>query len=59
MRRSHAAYFLALGEEASLHLPTARAGEWVNRLEDEHDNLRGAIRWLFEDDAEKAARLAA
>ncbi|MGI8788520.1 MAG: protein kinase domain-containing protein [Pyrinomonadaceae bacterium] len=59
MRRSHAAYFLALGEEAGLHLQTAQAGEWLNRLEDEHDNLRGAIRWLFENEAEMAARLAA
>ncbi|MGI8641450.1 MAG: protein kinase domain-containing protein [Pyrinomonadaceae bacterium] len=59
MRRSHAAYFLALGEEAGLHLQTAQAGEWLNRLEDEHDNLRDALQWLFENEAEMAARLAA
>lgn len=59
LRRNHAEYFLALAEEADPHLQTAQAGEWLNRLEQEHDNLRAAIRWLFENDAEKAARLAA
>ena len=59
MRHSHAAYFLTLGEEAEVHLQTAQAGEWLNRLEHEHDNLRAAIRWLFENDAEMAERLAA
>ena len=58
-RRRHAEFFLALAEEAEPYLQTAQAGEWLNRLEDEHDNLRAAIRWLFENDAEMAARLAA
>ena len=59
LQRRHAEYFLALAEEADPHLQTANAGEWLNHLEAEYDNLRAAIRWLFETDAEAAARLAA
>lgn len=59
MCRSHAEYFLTLGEEAETHLQTAEAREWLNRLEVEHDNSRAAIHWLFEKDAERAARLVA
>ena len=57
--RSHAMYFLALGEQAEPHLQTAQAGDWLDRLEEEHDNLRAAFRWLLENDAAKAACLAA
>jgi non-specific serine/threonine protein kinase len=59
VRRRHAEYFLALGEEAEGFLQTAKAGEWLDRLEDEHDNLRAAIDWLFQNDVEKGTRLAA
>lgn len=59
VKRRHAAYFLALGEEAEPHLTTAEAGKWLERLEDEHNNLRSAMRRLLENDAESAARLAA
>lgn len=59
LRRSHALYFLRLGEEAEPHLNDAQAGEWLNRLEDEHNNLRAAIGWLFENELQMAARLAA
>lgn len=59
MRRSHAAYFLALGEEAEPHLQASQSAEWFNRLEEEHDNLRAALWWSLERDAEAAARLAA
>ena len=59
MRRSHADYFLALGEEAEPHLQGEQAAKWLNRLEDEHDNLRDTLRWSLDNDAETAARLAA
>jgi predicted ATPase/DNA-binding winged helix-turn-helix (wHTH) protein len=59
IRRSHAAYFLMLGEEAEPHLQGEKSVEWLNRLEEEHDNLRVALRWSLENDAEIAARLAA
>ncbi|MCY7348457.1 MAG: hypothetical protein LH614_19865 [Pyrinomonadaceae bacterium] len=58
-RRRHARFFLAPAEESNPHLQAADAGVWLNRLEEEHDNLRAALRWLLETDAETAARLAA
>lgn len=46
IRRRHARYFLALAEEAELFLHGPREAEWLDRLEEEHDNLRGALAWL-------------
>src|SRR5207248_9352553 len=45
LQREHARYFMALAEEAEPHLRGAKQGEWLHRLEDEHDNLRAAMRW--------------
>lgn len=59
IRRNHAEYFLALAEEAEPHLQASQSAKWLNRLEEEHDNIRAAIRWSLEHDAEIAARLAA
>ena len=57
-RRTHAEYFLALGEEAEPHLQAVQGVEWLNRLEEEHDNLRTALSWSLENEPETAARLA-
>lgn len=57
-RRNHAAYFLALGEEAEPHLQAGQSSEWLDRLEEEHDNLRAAMQWALEREVETAARLA-
>jgi predicted ATPase len=46
--RAHALYFMRLAEEAEPHLFGARQVEWLDRLEDEHDNLRTALRWARE-----------
>jgi len=59
MLLSHATYFLSLGEEAEPHLQGAEAAKWLNRLEEEHDNLRAALRWSLKNDVKMAARLAA
>ncbi|HLL99717.1 MAG TPA: protein kinase [Pyrinomonadaceae bacterium] len=59
IRRNHAEYFLALAEEAEPHLQVSQSAAWLNRLEEEHDNIRAAIRWSLQHDAEIAARLAA
>jgi predicted ATPase/class 3 adenylate cyclase len=40
---SHTDYFLALAEEAEAELRGPRQGEWLDRLETEYDNLRGAL----------------
>jgi predicted ATPase/class 3 adenylate cyclase len=42
LQRGHAEHFLALGEEAELHT-RVYSGEWIGRLELEHDNLRTAL----------------
>lgn len=45
LHRRHAEYFLALGEEAEPHTHVY-SGEWIGRLEQEHDNLRVALDYL-------------
>jgi predicted ATPase/DNA-binding XRE family transcriptional regulator len=61
-QRAHAAWFLALAEEAREILWSSMPGpaqtDWLNRLEREHDNLRAALTWTLEHDAECALRLA-
>jgi predicted ATPase len=47
-RKAHAAYFLALAEEAAPELLGPHIAEWMRRLELEHDNLRAAMGWLLE-----------
>lgn len=59
MRRHHAAYFLAFAEEAEPHLQSAQPAEWLNRLEEEHDNIRAVLQWSLTYDAGTAARLGA
>ncbi len=58
-RRAHAAYYLVLAEEGNAGSDAA-AGEWPERVEMEHDNLRAALRWLTQTgDAEWGMRMAA
>jgi predicted ATPase/DNA-binding CsgD family transcriptional regulator len=57
--RRHAEHYLALAEEAEPELKEARQGEWLERLEREHGNLRTALAWSTEGgDAELGLRLA-
>jgi predicted ATPase/DNA-binding SARP family transcriptional activator len=44
----HAAFFLTLAEEAEPELAGSQQRLWVERLEEEHDNLRAAISWSSE-----------
>ena len=48
VRQRHAAYYLALAEEAQSGLVGPYAPAWLTRLEREHDNVRAALRWAHE-----------
>ncbi len=63
-RRAHAAYYLALAEEAEPELEGPQQVIWLERLEREYDNLRAAMQWLLEQERagqrkEMALRLGA
>ncbi len=47
-REAHAAYYLALVEEAEPYLKGAEQNRWFARLEQERANLRTALSWLLE-----------
>src|SRR5919199_1240260 len=46
--RAHARYFLELAEHAAPELVGPRQRAWFLRLEQEHGNLRVALRWLWD-----------
>ncbi len=57
-RRRHANLFIKLAEEADPKLRGADQLEWLEILEDEHENLRAALGWsIASDEANDAARL--
>jgi predicted ATPase/DNA-binding SARP family transcriptional activator len=58
LRRRHEAYFLRLAEEAELHLTGPQQAVWLARLEIEHDNMRVALAWALETEAQTGLRLA-
>lgn len=45
IRQGHANYFLSLAEQAEARLESTDQIEWLNRMEQEHDNLRAALEW--------------
>jgi predicted ATPase/class 3 adenylate cyclase/DNA-binding CsgD family transcriptional regulator len=47
-RQAHATYYLRFSEEAEPELHGPQQVMWLERLEQEHDNLRAALRWLLE-----------
>jgi predicted ATPase/DNA-binding CsgD family transcriptional regulator len=58
-RREHAAHFLALAQRAAPAWWGPAPGAWLDRLEVERDNLREALGWAHEEQAnEFACRLA-
>jgi predicted ATPase/transcriptional regulator with XRE-family HTH domain len=44
-RDRHLNYFLVYAEESRSKLRSSSQTEWLNRLEDDHDNLRAALEW--------------
>lgn len=59
IRQKHAAHFLALAEAAEPELQSTRPGLWLNRLEEEYDNIREALRWSIVSEPGTAARMGA
>ena len=58
VRERHLHYFLALAEATAPKLLGAEQAEWLNRLEEEHDNLRAALEWsLVEAASQQDLRL--
>jgi tetratricopeptide (TPR) repeat protein len=47
VRSWHAQYYIALAEAAEPELVLQDQLAWINRLEQEHDNLRAALEWLL------------
>ena len=50
VQRQHAAFFLALAEDAEPWLRGPEDTEWLRRVEVEHDNLRAALSWTLESE---------
>lgn len=48
VQEAHKKEFLALAEEAEPQLVTNKQPEWLSRLSEEHDNLRGALRYAHD-----------
>ncbi|HEX8939477.1 MAG TPA: helix-turn-helix domain-containing protein [Candidatus Limnocylindrales bacterium] len=57
--RRHADHHLALARSARPGLLADRQDAWYARLHQEHDNLRAALAWLLEHDADAALELTA
>ncbi|HEX6483159.1 MAG TPA: tetratricopeptide repeat protein, partial [Ktedonobacteraceae bacterium] len=54
-RRAHAAYFLTLAEETEQGMTGPQQAVLLERLEQEHDNLRAAMQWSLEQAGERKA----
>ena len=54
-RNQHAAFFLALAAKAEPQLKGSGQVEWLERLEEDNDNLRAAMAWLLEEGKVEAA----
>ena len=60
LRERHAALFRELSETLASRVMSSEKRQWLDRLEEEHDNLRAAITWAQETGAaELALRMAA
>ena len=57
LRQRHCIYFLKFAERADQFLRGPQQGEWLNRLEREHDNFRAALAWALESESSHIALL--
>ena len=55
-RHAHAAYYLALAETAEMEVDGPQQALWLERLEQEHDNLRTALQWLVQQEEAKSSK---
>ena len=58
LRQQHLAYFVDLAERAEPNLRAFDMVMWLDRLEDELENIRLALEWALESDIEAQLRLA-
>jgi len=58
IRTRHLKYFLELSEHAEFGLKGATQIEWYARLNEEHDNIRGALEWADQTDVEAGLYLS-
>jgi predicted ATPase/class 3 adenylate cyclase len=59
IRDQHLAYFVKLAEQAEPELYRSNQVFWLNKLDDELDNLRMALEWALASDVEAGLRIAA
>jgi predicted ATPase/class 3 adenylate cyclase len=59
VRDKHLAYFVKLVEQAEPELYRSNQVFWMNKLDDEIDNLRLAMEWAIANDVELGLRIAA
>ena len=59
IRDKHLAYFVKLVEQAEPELYHSNQLFWLNKLDDEIDNLRMALEWALANDIESGLRIAA
>jgi predicted ATPase/DNA-binding SARP family transcriptional activator len=58
LRRRHAEFFLSLAEMAKPNLRGSQQVVWVDRLEQDYENLRAALKWTIDSmETEMALRL--
>ncbi|MFC7532927.1 BTAD domain-containing putative transcriptional regulator [Actinoplanes sp. GCM10030250] len=55
---AHARYMVELAEQAERELGTAQQRPWLDRLHDDHGNLRAALSWARTHDSGLGVRLA-
>jgi non-specific serine/threonine protein kinase len=58
LAQQHVQYYLALAQAAEQNLQGVDQVQWLDRLEEEEENLRAALQWSTERDQQTALQLA-